>query len=260
MVKKINLIVSTVYSISLILFETFMNFYWDDWGFFPLWIVDYLIALILLSAGVGITPMVSVAKYLTDVGSTRKVYFFHSSRNIKSLSFLDLIRELGKVNPYFREYITLTREPKETSWQGMRERLNIEKIKRFVGSREFKNAQVLVCGSSGFTRNMVNGLNEAGISKGKVRELSFGKLSKKKLRYFTIKEVAKHRYVHDAWIILGNKVFDITSYLNFHPGLDIINQHLGQDATEAFYALPHSNLAMKSLARNSKIQFLGYIK
>ena len=50
MVKKINLIVSTVYSISLILFETFMNFYWDDWGFFPLWIVDYLIALILLSA------------------------------------------------------------------------------------------------------------------------------------------------------------------------------------------------------------------
>ena len=27
-----------------------MNFYWDDWKFYPLWIVDYLIALILLSS------------------------------------------------------------------------------------------------------------------------------------------------------------------------------------------------------------------
>lgn len=50
MVKNINLVLATLYSIILILVETILNTYWDDWQYAPLWIVDYLIALILLSA------------------------------------------------------------------------------------------------------------------------------------------------------------------------------------------------------------------
>ena len=50
MVKNINLVLATLYSITLILVETILNTYWDDWRYAPLWIVDYLIALILLSA------------------------------------------------------------------------------------------------------------------------------------------------------------------------------------------------------------------
>ena len=50
MVKNINLVLATLYSINLILVETILNTYWDDWRYAPLWIVDYLIALILLSA------------------------------------------------------------------------------------------------------------------------------------------------------------------------------------------------------------------
>ena len=50
MAKKINLMVAILYSIIIIVIETSMNVYWDDWNFYPLWIVDYLIAIILLSA------------------------------------------------------------------------------------------------------------------------------------------------------------------------------------------------------------------
>ena len=50
MVKKINLIVATLYSIILAIVETLLNSYWDDWQYAPLWIVDYLIVIILLSA------------------------------------------------------------------------------------------------------------------------------------------------------------------------------------------------------------------
>ena len=50
MAKKINLMVAILYSIIIIVIETSMNVYWDDWNFYPLWIVDYLIAMILLSA------------------------------------------------------------------------------------------------------------------------------------------------------------------------------------------------------------------
>ena len=48
--KKINLMVAISYSIIIVVIETFMNIYWDDWSFYPLWIIDYLIAIILLSA------------------------------------------------------------------------------------------------------------------------------------------------------------------------------------------------------------------
>ena len=50
MAKKINLIVAILYSIIIVVMETSMNIYWDDWSFYPLWIIDYLIAIILLSA------------------------------------------------------------------------------------------------------------------------------------------------------------------------------------------------------------------
>ena len=46
MIKKINLIIATFYSIVLAVVETFLN--WGDWQYAPLWIVDYLIVIILL--------------------------------------------------------------------------------------------------------------------------------------------------------------------------------------------------------------------
>ena len=48
MIKKINLIVATLYSITLAIVEVMLN--WGDWQYAPLWIVDYLIVIILLSA------------------------------------------------------------------------------------------------------------------------------------------------------------------------------------------------------------------
>ena len=48
MVKKINLIVATLYSIILAIVEAILN--WGDWQYAPLWIVDYLIVIILLSS------------------------------------------------------------------------------------------------------------------------------------------------------------------------------------------------------------------
>ena len=46
MIKKINLIIATVYAIVLALVETLLN--WGNWQYAPLWIVDYLIVTILL--------------------------------------------------------------------------------------------------------------------------------------------------------------------------------------------------------------------
>jgi cytochrome b involved in lipid metabolism len=39
---------------------------------------------------------------------------------------------------------------------------------------------------------------------------------------FTKAEVAKHDTVHDCWLIINGKVYDVTPFVDEHPGGDIL--------------------------------------
>ena len=55
------------------------------------------------------------------------------------------------------------------------------------------------------------------------------------LRPIRSEEIALHASVHDAWISLHGKVYNITPYLHYHPGgVDIFQPCLGGDASELF--------------------------
>lgn len=48
-------------------------------------------------------------------------------------------------------------------------------------------------------------------------------------------EIAKHNMVHDGWIILNGKVYNIAPYLHYHPGgITILKPYLGKDASTLF--------------------------
>ncbi|XP_066994666.2 cytochrome b5 reductase 4 [Anabrus simplex] len=51
----------------------------------------------------------------------------------------------------------------------------------------------------------------------------------------TLEQLAKHNKTNDAWIALRGKVYNVTHYLDFHPGgADELMQGVGKDATELF--------------------------
>jgi cytochrome-b5 reductase len=55
------------------------------------------------------------------------------------------------------------------------------------------------------------------------------------LRRIPPSEVAEHDSIHDAWIILQKKVYNITPYLHYHPGgITILKSVLGKEATSLF--------------------------
>ena len=56
---------------------------------------------------------------------------------------------------------------------------------------------------------------------------------------FTIDEVKKHNKKGDAWTIIENKVYNITSWIPKHPGGQIIMKAVGKDATQLFIANNH---------------------
>lgn len=63
------------------------------------------------------------------------------------------------------------------------------------------------------------------------------------------REVSKHNKIDDCWMVVNDKVYDITKYLPYHPGgINIILRYCGKDGTNAFLNLPHSQNAANLLA------------
>lgn len=73
--------------------------------------------------------------------------------------------------------------------------------------------------------------------------------SEPSVRKYTLEEIRKHNTEHDVWIIVKDRVYDCTEYLELHPGgIDSIVLNGGTDATEDFVAI-HSSKATKMLEK-----------
>eukprot|EP00007_Cunea_sp_BSH-02190019_P001920 CAMPEP_0174239360 /NCGR_PEP_ID=MMETSP0417-20130205/14270_1 /TAXON_ID=242541 /ORGANISM="Mayorella sp, Strain BSH-02190019" /LENGTH=78 /DNA_ID=CAMNT_0015318297 /DNA_START=88 /DNA_END=320 /DNA_ORIENTATION=- len=68
------------------------------------------------------------------------------------------------------------------------------------------------------------------------------------LQEYSAAEVAKHNTQEDCWIIMYNKVFNVTDFLLEHPGGEMaILDYAGEDATDAFEDIAHSEEAQQML-------------
>lgn len=66
---------------------------------------------------------------------------------------------------------------------------------------------------------------------------------------FTIEEVEKHNQVDDLWVVYNGAVYDITKYVDEHPGgEEVVVDVAGTDATEPFDDIGHSDDAHEILA------------
>jgi glycosylphosphatidylinositol deacylase len=72
---------------------------------------------------------------------------------------------------------------------------------------------------------------------------------------FTLEEVARHKSLKDGWIVVHERVFDITTFAITHPGFHnagqvstalAITRNLGEDCTDEFVAI-HSPTAWTQL-------------
>ncbi|KAF5199029.1 Pr5-like receptor kinase [Thalictrum thalictroides] len=67
-------------------------------------------------------------------------------------------------------------------------------------------------------------------------------------KVFTLAEVSKHNTSKDCWLVINNKVYDVTKFLEDHPGGDeVLLSATGKDATDDFKDIGHSNSAMEMM-------------
>ncbi|KAK4626784.1 Acyl-CoA dehydrogenase apdG [Fulvia fulva] len=73
---------------------------------------------------------------------------------------------------------------------------------------------------------------------------------------YTRDEVKKHTEEDDIWFIIDHKVYDVSDFVDAHPGGEVVlRQVAGQDATEAFY-----NLHRHEVLTNYKSLQIGTIQ
>lgn len=62
----------------------------------------------------------------------------------------------------------------------------------------------------------------------------------RKLREFTLSEVSEHWSPNDCWVVVFDRVYDITTFIDSHPGGQyIMLEYAGRDATIAFRGSRH---------------------
>merc|ERR1712173_466318 len=79
-----------------------------------------------------------------------------------------------------------------------------------------------------------------------------GKDEETGLDFISLEEVSFHSLMEDAWMVVYDKVYEMTEYLESgqHPGgQDVILEYLGYDAPLAFRGVGHSKPAMKMLEK-----------
>lgn len=77
-----------------------------------------------------------------------------------------------------------------------------------------------------------------------------------KVRKITLSELKEHNLKNDCWISINDKVYDITKYLNYHPGgINTIMMGAGCDGTKLFEE-HHNWVSIGNILKN---QFLGLL-
>eukprot|EP01128_Nolandella_sp_AFSM9_P011855 TRINITY_DN8768_c0_g1_i1.p1 TRINITY_DN8768_c0_g1~~TRINITY_DN8768_c0_g1_i1.p1 ORF type:complete len:121 (-),score=43.46 TRINITY_DN8768_c0_g1_i1:88-450(-) len=65
------------------------------------------------------------------------------------------------------------------------------------------------------------------------------------VKEFTLEDVAKHNTDEDIWVVYEDKVLDLTAFLADHPGgEDVLTEAAGQDITQSFLDIGHSETAI----------------
>ena len=100
-------------------------------------------SIVLISGGVGITPMVSISRYLTEQSWTGDIFFIYACRTPADYILADAIAALERANPKLHVAVTITR-PEGTDWKGPRGRLTKEFLTQTVP--DLMSRRIHLCG------------------------------------------------------------------------------------------------------------------
>lgn len=126
--------------------------------------------IVLLSAGVGITPMISVLKRIAQTRPERRVLFAHAARGSEWHAHREDIARAAKTMPYL-DVVTFYEDGKDCEGAGRHAgRMALSKLP----SWPHDETDVYLCGPVGFMQAQWRALQEAGVPASRLHREVFG--------------------------------------------------------------------------------------
>lgn len=116
--------------------------------------------IILVAAGTGIAPILSILKHMKENNINRKAIFYFGAKTPDDLFLLDYFKELEETLYDFKFVPTLSRTTEEHNWAGEKGRVN-NAIDKYLTDPD--NKEAYLCGNQGMINSMVEALMNKGV-------------------------------------------------------------------------------------------------
>ena len=131
-------------------------------------------SIVLIAGGVGITPMMSVLRYLTDTAWRGEIFFLYGARSTEEFLFREEIERLERRFPNLHVIAAMQRAP-GTVWLGPEGTITKEMITAAVP--DIVSRRIHLCGPPGMMGAMRTELAELGVPEAQLHTEAFGPAS-----------------------------------------------------------------------------------
>jgi ferredoxin-NADP reductase len=138
-----------------------------DFSCFPPTAKQYL----LMSGGSGVTPLMSMARALHDLGSNADVVFVHCARTPADVLFAEELALMARNMPKFRVAIVCEQHTAGSSYAGHLGRIDAARLAHIAP--DFMQRDVYTCGPAPFMGAVRTLLDQAGFDMARYRQESF---------------------------------------------------------------------------------------
>ena len=124
--------------------------------------------LVFIAGGIGITPFISMLRYIRDKMPEQKVTLFWTNRNEDMLCFRDELEEMEKEMSAFRTILIMSDQP---DWEGEKGHLSGAMLQGYLETLDQKD--FFVCGPPDMTANIVFELKELQVPPARIHSELF---------------------------------------------------------------------------------------
>lgn len=124
-----------------------------------------------LSAGSGVTPLMSMTRASVDLGLDRDIVFVHSARTPADIVFRKELQRLAQLSPRLRTFFICEGIGDEQDWSGPTGRLSLQLLSEWVP--DYVEREVFTCGPAGYMSAARGLLREGGHNPARYHQESF---------------------------------------------------------------------------------------
>ncbi|WP_145523989.1 NO-inducible flavohemoprotein [Virgibacillus sp. SK37] len=124
--------------------------------------------IVLLSGGIGVTPLLSMLNTTVEKEPNRDITFIHATQNIKVHAFREHLSKLAKNNHHVHSYVVYdspTEEDKQEKRYDKEGHVDLDWLKKVLPSND---VDFYLCGPLPFLQAMVRLLNQWGVPKDQI--------------------------------------------------------------------------------------------